>query len=89
MPNTVLSGTTMAAVVSVRRMDGARVLVRETREVCLPALLERHREHRGERRGQQRAEERERDGDQQPAHQRRTQVGVTRAGSQLGRDVRV
>ena len=69
-PNTVLIGTTTAAVMSVRRIGGGRVRVGEAVQVGGDPPGERHGEHRGERGEQQRGEEGEGDRDAQPAHER-------------------
>ncbi len=67
MPKTVLAGTTIAAVSSVRRI-AARVSGSEKlAEVDLEPLLERLRQHRPERGQQQQREKGDRDGDQQHA----------------------
>ena len=63
-----------------RQADGgARVRIREAGRVGLPALLERHGEHRGERRDQQRAEEQRARADEE-----RQRTSVARSVSRPG-----
>ena len=72
MPNTVLTGTTMAAVSNVNLIDGLRIRIAERIGIDAPALFQRLHQHGAERRQQQQSEECDGNEDQRDAAGSRT-----------------